>query len=295
MKRIIVVLVCSGVFILLLAAGFAPEDIRTHPTCRVCGMDRMQHASNRMLLKYDDGTSEGTCSTHCTAAWMAAHREKTIVGMYVADHDTKELVDARKAFWVIGGDEQGVMSGRAKSAFEEKAAAEVFMEKHGGTLATYNDAMSAAFADMSDDIRKLREQNRTGGAGLMDIKTHPGCRYCGMDRQMYDYSRMLVEYEDGAAVGTCSIHCTAIDLALSPGRVPGAIKAGDYRTRRLIDAERCYWVVGGDRQGVMSIRGKWAFEKREDATAFISEHGGNIGSFDDALQAAFEDMWEILR
>jgi hypothetical protein len=112
---------------------------------------------------------------------------------------------------------------------------------------------------------------------------------------MYDYSRMLVEYADGASSPTCSIHCAAIDLALNPGKAPKAIMVGDYRTKQLIDAQGAWWVIGGDRYGIMSIRGKWAFEEKGHAEEFIREHGGKIGSFDEALQAAFEDMWEILR
>jgi nitrous oxide reductase accessory protein NosL len=70
---------------------------------------------------------------------------------------------------------------------------------------------------------------------------------------------------------------------------------GDYRTKKLIDAQGAWWVIGGDRYGVMSLRGKWAFAEKGDAEDYIKEHGGSLGSFDDALKAAFEDMWEILR
>jgi nitrous oxide reductase accessory protein NosL len=295
MKRIMFLLGCIGLIFLSSAAGFELEDIRAHPACHICGMDRLQHATARMLIKYDDRTSDGTCSLHCTAAGMAAHREKTIVSMRVADYATKELVDAQKAFWVIGGDQPGVMTIRAKWAFSEKAEAEAFIREHGGAIGTYNDAMKATFADMRDDIKLLQGKKGADQAGLMDIKVHPGCKYCGMDRRMYDYSRMLVEYTDGTSGGTCSIHCAAIDLALNPDRVPKAVMVGDYRTKRLIPAEKSHWVIGGSRRGVMSIQGKWAFEGKADAEDFIREHGGKVGTFDKALKAAFEDMWEILR
>jgi nitrous oxide reductase accessory protein NosL len=155
--------------------------------------------------------------------------------------------------------------------------------------------MKAAFADMRDDIKLLHGKKGVDQAGLADIKAHPGCKYCGMDRRMYDYSRMLVEYTEGVSGGMCSIHCAAIDLAMNPDRILKNIMAGDYRTKKLIDAEKAYWVIGGSRRGVMSIQGKWAFEQKADAEDFIRENGGKIGSFDEALQAAFEDMWEILR
>jgi hypothetical protein len=30
-----------------------------------------------------------------------------------------------------------------------------------------------------------------------DIKQAASCKYCGMDRQKFDFSRMLIEYDDG--------------------------------------------------------------------------------------------------
>jgi nitrous oxide reductase accessory protein NosL len=128
-----------------------------------------------------------------------------------------------------------------------------------------------------------------------DIRQHPECRYCGMDRNTFGYSRMLVRYVDGTAVPTCSIHCTGIDMALNPHKGVSAALVGDYNTRKLLDAEKAFWVLGGDRMGVMSLRGKWAFGDFKDAERFVREHGGAIASYDEAMKAAFEDMYEILR
>lgn len=64
-----------------------------------------------------------------------------------------------------------------------------------------------------------------------DTKAHSLCKYCGMDRNMFSHSRMLIEYEDGTSVGTCSIHCAAIELSLSMDKFVKAIKTGDYNTK----------------------------------------------------------------
>jgi len=45
----------------------------------------------------------------------------------------------------------------------------------------------------------------------------------------------------------------------------------------------------------MSIRGKWALEKKEAVEAFMREFGGAITRFRNVMTAAFEDMWEIIR
>ena len=33
-----------------------------------------------------------------------------------------------------------------------------------------------------------------------DIKQYPSCKYCGMDREKFAHSRVLIEYDDGTAV-----------------------------------------------------------------------------------------------
>ncbi|MEI9476038.1 MAG: nitrous oxide reductase accessory protein NosL [Deltaproteobacteria bacterium] len=124
-----------------------------------------------------------------------------------------------------------------------------------------------------------------------DIQKHPACKYCGMNREMFAHSRMLIEYDDGSAVGTCSIHCVAVDLALNIDKTPRSITVGDYGTKSLIDAEKAFWVIGGNKPGVMTRRAKWAFETKGDAEKFIKENGGNNVSFDEAMKAAYEDMY----
>ncbi len=44
--------------------------------------------------------------------------------------------------------------------------------------------------------------------------------------------------------------------------------------------------------GVMTARAKWAFDKKEGADQYIREHGGKLATYDDAVKASFEDMYE---
>jgi copper chaperone NosL len=129
-------------------------------------------------------------------------------------------------------------------------------------------------------------------AAQKDIQEYPSCKYCGMDRQKFAQSRMLIEYDDGSVVGMCSIHCAAVDLGLNIDKTPTAMKVGDYNTKNLIDGEKAFWVIGGKKMGVMTKRGKWAFENKEDADKFVKENGGVIATFDDAMKAAYEDMYQ---
>ena len=124
------------------------------------------------------------------------------------------------------------------------------------------------------------------------------CDYCGMDRGQYAHSRMFITYDDLTEFGACSLHCAALDLASHLDKTPKRIHVGDYNTKQLIDAESAFWVIGGSKLGVMTERGKWAFERKRDAETFLRGNGGVLATFDEAIQAAYEDMysdWKTIR
>jgi copper chaperone NosL len=117
------------------------------------------------------------------------------------------------------------------------------------------------------------------------------CMYCGMERASYGHSWVIIEHDDGAIEGLCSVHCAAIDMALHTGKPVKKITVGDYNTKKQIDAEKAYWVIGGDVPGVMTARAKWSFESKEAADSFISQHGGKPANFDQVMKASFDDMY----
>jgi copper chaperone NosL len=132
-----------------------------------------------------------------------------------------------------------------------------------------------------------------GISSIVFAETHSkeACPLCGMEKEKFGHTWMVVEYDDGKKAGFCSIHCAAVDLATNIDKTPVKIDVGDYNTRKMIDAEKAYWVIGGSKPGVMSKRAKWAFEKKADADAYIKENGGTPATFDEAMKAAYEDMY----
>jgi copper chaperone NosL len=133
------------------------------------------------------------------------------------------------------------------------------------------------------------------GQNREDIRIHKECRYCGMDRESFDFSRMLIEYDDGTTTAFCSIRCAAVDIANHLDKSPARIAVGDFNSKELIDAEKAFWVTGGSRPGVMSARGKWAFENMIDAEDFIRQNGGSHTDFEAAMKSAYEDMYSDTR
>ena len=128
-----------------------------------------------------------------------------------------------------------------------------------------------------------------------DISKHPSCPFCGMDRQKFAFSRIYLEYDDGSTLGTCSIHCAAVDMAINIDKAPMKIWVGDYNTKNLIDAETAIWIIGGNKPGVMTGRAKWAFATKASAEEYIKANGGELIGFEAVLEAAYEDMYKDTR
>lgn len=118
------------------------------------------------------------------------------------------------------------------------------------------------------------------------------CLYCGMKKANFGHSWVIIEHENGTKEGVCSVHCAAIDMALHTHLPVKNITVGDYNTKKQIDFDKAFWVLGGDKMGVMTMRAKWAFETKQAADAFISQHGGRPANVDEVMKAAFEDMYE---
>jgi nitrous oxide reductase accessory protein NosL len=127
-----------------------------------------------------------------------------------------------------------------------------------------------------------------------DIEKYAKCPYCGMDRKQYHHSRMLVQYSDDLADGTCSIHCAAISLSLNVDREPKAIYVGDNasaaETKPLVEVDKAKFLIGSSMKGVMTKRSKVAYSNDEALKASQTANGGEVGNFDAALLAAYTDM-----
>jgi hypothetical protein len=118
-----------------------------------------------------------------------------------------------------------------------------------------------------------------------DIDDHRSCGICGMDRKAYGFSRMLVHYEEGTVVGTCSLHCAVVELDANPGRTVKSLLVADRDTRTLLEVEKAVWVMGGKKRGVMTELPSWAFQSKEGAQAFIKANGGNIATWAEVFAA----------
>ena len=135
-----------------------------------------------------------------------------------------------------------------------------------------------------------------GVAGATEpVEPPKKCKQCGMDRTAFARSRMLIVYDDGTSVGTCSILCVAEELRQQGHKPVKSLLVADYATEELIPAKSAVWVVGGVKKGGMNYPPKWAFARKGDALQFIRENGGDVTAFDQVMKSAIAAAAEAAR
>ncbi len=143
-KRIFFVLLAVILFCTTRTSVFAQDDIDDHRSCVNCGMDRKAYGFSRMLIRFEDGSEMGVCSLHCAVVVLDANPGKKVKTLLVADRDTRTLIDAEQATWVMGGGKRGVMTQLPKWAFASREGAEAFIRANGGKTVTWAEALAAA-------------------------------------------------------------------------------------------------------------------------------------------------------
>jgi nitrous oxide reductase accessory protein NosL len=158
MRNLVLFLIMS----LLLTASFAGaiDTVESPTSCKQCGMDRTTFAQSRMLIVFTDGSTVGVCSLHCAAAELQLIGDKQVSSLMVADFSTKELMDATKATWVVGGKKKGVMTALAKWAFAKVKDARTFVEKNGGVVSSFEQAMKSATMEVMEQAEEERAVER---------------------------------------------------------------------------------------------------------------------------------------
>ncbi len=143
------------------------NELSKYPRCPYCNMDRTQYHASRMLIQYGDDLVDGTCSIHCSALSLGLNIDRQPKGIWVGDNaaagEIKPLVEVDKATFLVGSQIKGVMTQRSKVAFSNQAAADASRKANGGEFMDFDQALAAAYADMSRDvsmIRRNREERR---------------------------------------------------------------------------------------------------------------------------------------
>lgn len=163
-----------------------------------------------------------------------------------------------------------------------------------GMVAGTQSAQAAQCEGDGTPLQFIPKKPADPKANENDIEKYTNCPYCGMDRKKFHHSRMLIQYSDDLADGTCSIHCSAISLSLNVDRDPKAMWVGDNAApgdvKPLIEVDKATFLIGSKIPGVMTANSKVAYGTEDAAKAAQAAQGGELVKFDQALLAAYTDM-----
>jgi len=151
-----------GVYVifLIMSVAVASWVYADEASCAHCGMKKAMFGHSWVTIEREDGSKAELCSVHCAGLDMALHIDQPVRKVMVGDYNSKKPIAAETAYWVIGGSKPGVMTKRAKWAFEDKASADAFIKQNGGESSTYEQAMKAGFADMYEDTAMIQAKRK---------------------------------------------------------------------------------------------------------------------------------------
>lgn len=139
-------------FFILYSVAVNADDFRAVPAkkmdwdvsqertwCTKCGMNLSKFYKTSHVL-HSDNKNIHTCSLHCLADVMKNNKGTP----KVVDVDSLKLINAKKAFYVVGSKKPGTMSMVSKYAFKSKQGAESFQKKFGGKIVSFKKALMMA-------------------------------------------------------------------------------------------------------------------------------------------------------
>jgi nitrous oxide reductase accessory protein NosL len=167
-------LLFSGLFLVLSVQA------EEQKYCPLCSMNLKMYWKTSHWLTFSDGTRTGFCSIHCTSE-VYQQKATEIDRWEVTDYDTENLVDARKAHFLIGSDLPGTMTPVSKLAFGALATAKKYQEKHGGAIGSLDDALKQALEGRGEDMAMIKEKAAKVSALGRALAEKQGCDTCHGD------------------------------------------------------------------------------------------------------------------
>ena len=125
--------------------------------CNVCGMHLVKHYKTNHVTEFKNGHKEQYCSLHCQSEIHKDYEDK-IKYIQVVDTNSLKLIDASKAFYVIGSSKEGTMSPVSKYAFFSKEEAQKFQNEFGGKILNFEESLKISKDGLNKDNEILDEK-----------------------------------------------------------------------------------------------------------------------------------------
>ena len=123
--------------------------------CPVCGMNIKKFYKTSHTAKLENGNPRQYCSMHCLLKDKEEYGIKDD-DIKVVDAKTQKLIDAKKAFYVVGSEIKGTMSMTSKLAFQKEEDAKEFIKEYKGEITSFEEAMKIATENLKKDEKNQK-------------------------------------------------------------------------------------------------------------------------------------------
>jgi nitrous oxide reductase accessory protein NosL len=265
-----------------------PEDAE----CAVCGMQAAKFSEWNAQLSYEDGERVHFCTSGCLAAYHSApshfHEDRTwdqVAGAWVRDFDSKELIDASAANYVLEMDNDRVDDPMMKNPlpFAEMDGAVAYVDQYDDLTRQDVVGLDAFDVPLARKYRArfLPETEESSALDRVPVPDDAECAVCGMKAANFPEWNGEVSFEDGERAYFCSPGCMASYYA-DPGhfhddRTQDDVLGGwahDYDSKDFVDAFDAYWVLemNADRIDAPMKKNPLPFADREAAVAYVDQY-----------------------
>ena len=125
--------------------------------CNVCGMHLTKYYKTNHSAEFKNGHKEQYCSLHCYAEVQKNYEDK-IKQTLVVDTNSLKLIDAKKAFYVVGSSKESTMSMVSEYAFLNKEEALKFQKEFGGEIHNFDESLKLSKDRLEKDNVALNEK-----------------------------------------------------------------------------------------------------------------------------------------
>jgi len=221
------------------------------------------------------------CSIHCL---YEATQGVIPKDAKVVDTITLELIDVKKAFYVVGSQVRGTMSRTSSYAFGSEKDALTFVSDNGGKVMNFEAAYAVAAEDFPKDFAKPSLVTPTS---KIEVPKDAKCPVCGMFVAKYPQWVAMIEgekrfYFDGVK--------DMMKYFFSQKISAEKLFVSDYYKLSKLPAQKAFYVLGANVYGPMGAE-LIPFATHEDALNFARDHTGQkVISFDEITEAIVKSL-----
>lgn len=122
--------------------------------CPVCGMNLPMWYKTNHSATHNHHTSQ-YCSLHCLTEDL---KTKKLNNLQVVDISSLKFINVSKAFYVVGSKKKGTMTMVSKYAFAHKKDAQTFMNKFGGKIMSFTEALKVSEKDFAKETKMIHKK-----------------------------------------------------------------------------------------------------------------------------------------